>query len=147
MLFLTLKCNGQQPTSLGGGNIGNTTGEMWLITGLFSAINISSTTFNVIKLKHPERPDKYKSNAIFSIISGSFQVAIGAACVTSKDKNDYIPAAINLGLGVSTIVTSIMRLARKSPPKETTLTYNFYYLPPIGCNTSTFGLRIAKQLN
>jgi hypothetical protein len=113
MLFVTLTSKGQSIDLFqGGGNYGGN-GLYWLSTILFSAINTSNNTFNIIKLRNPDRPDKYKSNAIFSIISGSLQTALGVANVTSKEKNAFIPTSINIGLGVTTIVTSAMRLALK----------------------------------
>lgn len=145
ILFFILKCNGQ--VYMSGLTIGpDGDGLYWGPTILFSAINTTTTAFNIYRIKNPNKPDKYKSNAIFAIISGSIQTALGIGIVSEKNKNLYIPASLNIAIGSSTIVTSILRLARKTP-KETKLTYNFYYSPPINCNKSIIGLSLIRRLN
>jgi hypothetical protein len=148
LLCVTIKCSGQYIGGTGFGNIDNKNSSLyWAGTIFFSAINATTTAFNIIKIKKSDKSDKYKSNAVFGIISGSLQVAIGIANVSATYKNAFIPTSINIGLGVSTIVTSIIRLAKKNHPEETKLVYNFFYVPTFGRNTSTIVLTVIRRIN
>lgn len=114
----------------------------WVGTIAFSAINVTTTYFNIKKLhKH----DKYRSNAIFGAISGCAQTALGFANVNAKYNNAYIPTSINIGVGLTTLVTSVVRLATKNPPKENNVSLNFIYLPDYQDKTSIVGLTFKKQ--
>ncbi len=114
----------------------------WAGTIAFSAINVTTTYFNIKKLhKH----DKYRSNAIFGAISGCAQTALGFANVNAKYNNAYIPTSINIGVGLTTLVTSVVRLATKNPPKENNVSLNFIYLPDYQDNSSIVGLTFKKQ--
>jgi hypothetical protein len=114
----------------------------WTGTIVFSAINLTTTYFNIKKLhKH----DKYRSNAIFGAISGAAQAALGFANVNAKYRNAHIPTSINIGIGLTTLVTSVVRLATKNPPKENNVSLNFIYLPNYQDNSSIVGLTFKKQ--
>lgn len=114
----------------------------WTGTIAFSAINLTTTYFNIKKLhKH----DKYRTNAIFGAISGAAQTALGISNVNAKYNNAYIPTSINIGIGMSTLVTSVIRLATKNPPKENNVSLNFIYLPDYKGNSSIAGLTFKKQ--
>ena len=127
----------------GAGNITDANGDLyWVGTIVFSAINATNTTFNILKLN---KPDKYKSNAIFSILSGALQTTVGL--VGTTDKKLYIPAAVNISVGLTTIVTSIIRLAKKSPPKENKVTFNLFYLPSVDHCTATVGFSVIGRIN
>ena len=140
----TLNCNSQNPLQggVGGGIVGNLDGFYWWTTIAFSAINGTTTYFNIKKLN---TPDKYKENAIVGILSGAAQTAIGFGGII--DKNLYAPATTNIGFGLTTVVTSIIRLANKRPPKEDKVTFNFFYLPPVDHHAATCGLRVVGRLN
>lgn len=114
----------------------------WAGTITFSAINLTTTYFNVKKIhKH----DKYRSNAIFGAISGAAQTAIGFANINEKFKNSNIPTSINIGVGLTTLVTSGIRLATKNPPKENNVSLNLIYLADYEDNYSIVGLSFKKQ--
>ncbi|MFN8114510.1 MAG: hypothetical protein U0W65_00235 [Bacteroidia bacterium] len=114
----------------------------WTGTIAFSAINLTTTYFNIKKLhKH----DKYRSNAIFGAISGCAQTALGFANLNAKYRNAYIPTSINIGVGLTTLVTSVVRLATKNPPKENNVSLNFIYLPDNQDKSSIVGLTFIKQ--
>ena len=114
----------------------------WASTIAFSTINITTTYFNIKKMyKH----DKYRSNAIFGLLSGAAQTAIGFANINAKYNNANIPTSINIGVGLTTLVTSIVRLATKNPPKENNISLNFIYLPEKKDNSSIVGLSFKKQ--
>ena len=143
-LIVTLNCSGQQGNSL--------TYELGLSnsdgynssTIVFSAINVTFTTFNVIRIV---KPDKHKSNAVFGILFGSVQTMYGVFNSNSTDKNANIFTSVNIGLGLTTIATSIIRLATKNPPKESKVTFNFFYLPPIDHHTATAGISLVGRIN
>ncbi|MHB8261768.1 MAG: hypothetical protein ACYDCN_15290 [Bacteroidia bacterium] len=148
-LYITsLNCNGQSPFAGGGwtGNVGVGNNffiySFWGVTGVFSAINGTTTYFNIKKLN---TPDKYKENAIVGTVSGIVQTAFGFLC--TADKSLYVQAPINIGFGLTTVVTSIIRLANKRPPKDEKITFNFFYLPPVEHHTATCGIRIVGRLN
>ena len=114
----------------------------WTGTIAFSAINLTTTYFNIKKLhKH----DKYRSNAIFGAISDCAQTALGFANLNAKYRNAYIPTSINIGVGLTTLVTSVVRLATKNPPKENNVSLNFIYLPDNQDKSSIVGLTFIKQ--
>jgi len=121
---------------------GNDGSLYWTGTIAFSAINLTTTYFNIKKLY---KYDKYRSNAIFGAISGSAQTAVGFANVNAKYKNAFIPTSINIGVGLTTLVTSIVRLATKNPPKESNISLNLIYLPGHDNNSSIVGLTFKKQ--
>jgi hypothetical protein len=127
------------------GNIYNSDndGSLYLTgTIAFSAINLTTTYFNMKKMhKH----DKYRSNAIFGAISGAAQTAIGFANINTKFRNSNIPTGINIGIGLTTLVTSVVRLATKNPPKENNMSLNFIYLPNYQDNPAIVGLTFKKQ--
>lgn len=133
-----------------GGNIGSIDDSKgyisWTGTAFLSALNSLTIVGNLRKIN---KPDKYKSNAIFWIITGTFQSLIGVGLTQDKSsyKNADIEAGINIGVGLATITASIIRLSCKSRPKESKVTYNFYYLPSSYRNYSMAGLRMAIRLH
>lgn len=119
-------------------------GVLYLIpTVFFSTINTTTTYFNIKKL---HKYDKYRSNAIFGAISGVLQTGFGLINIHTvyNTAPDYIPTGINIGLGLTTITTSIIRLATKNPPKENKVAFNFYYIPSGNKNNSILGIHIVK---
>lgn len=114
----------------------------WTGTIAFSAINVTTTYFNIKKL---HKYDKYRSNAIFGALSGAAQTALGFAFLNAEFKNASIPSGINIGIGLTTFVTSVIRLATKNPPKENDVTFNFIYLPSNKDHSSVVGLVFKKQ--
>ena len=114
----------------------------WASTIAFSTINITTTYFNI---KKTHKHDKYRSNAIFGAISGAAQTAMGFANINAKYNNAYIPTSINIGVGLTTLVTSVVRLATKNPPKENNISLNLIYLPEKKDNSSIVGLSFKKQ--
>jgi hypothetical protein len=147
-IFASLNCSGQ---ILGGPYNGefsdNTDGAYWFLTAVISSINATTTTITIVRLRNPDKPDKYKTNAIFAILSGSAQTAMGIANVFAKRDNAYLPASLNIGLGATTIVTSVMRLARRKTLKETNLSYNFFYTPNVYRFPSTVGIRLIRKFS
>ena len=144
LFFITLKSNGQI-SSGGFGQIADNNSDLYLTGSIvFSAINVTATTFNIVKL---HKYDKYRSNAIFGIISGATQTALGFANINATHKNAFIPAEINIGVGAITLATSIIRLATKNPPKEDKVAFNFYYLPISESNHPLVGINLAIHLN
>ena len=114
----------------------------WSGTIAFSAINVTTTYFNIKKL---HKYDKYRSNAIFGAISGCAQTVLGFTNINKKYRNAYIPTSINIGVGLTTLVTSVVRLATKNPPKENNVTLNLIYIPNYHDNSSIVGLTFKKQ--
>jgi hypothetical protein len=115
----------------------------WGATIAFSAINVTTTYFNIKKL---HKYDKYRSNAIFGAISGGAQTALGLANLKAKHNNAFVPTSINIGVGLTTLVTSIIRLATKNPPKENNISLNFIYIPSKDKNNSLVGLTFKRQV-
>lgn len=115
----------------------------WVGTAAFTAVNITTSYFNIKKLK---KEDKYRSNAIFGVISGCAQTALGVAFVNTKFKNAYIPIGINIGVGLTTVATSVLRLAKKNPSKLNNTSLNLMYLPNSGNNTAIIGFTFKKNL-
>lgn len=115
----------------------------WVGTAVFSAGNLTTSYFNIKKLN---KEDKYRSNAIFGIISGCAQTALGVAFVNANYKNAYIPTGINIGVGLTTVATSILRLAKKNPSKQNSTSFNFMYLPNSSNNTAILGFTFKKEL-
>jgi hypothetical protein len=142
-LIASSSCLKGQVTS--SGNIYNSDNDgslYWTGTIAFSAINLTTTYFNIKKM---HKQDKYKSNAIFGALSGAAQTALGISNINEKFNNAYIPTSINIGVGLTTLVTSIVRLATKNPPKENNISLNFIYLPDKKDNSSIVGLSFKKQ--
>lgn len=114
----------------------------WAGTIAFSTINVTTTYYNIKKL---HKNDKYRSNAIFGAISGCAQTALGFANVNAKYKNAFIPTSINIGVGLTTLITSVIRLSTKNPPKENNISLNVIYFPDNHTNNSVVGLTFKKQ--
>jgi hypothetical protein len=146
IIFVAQKCYGQSGPYSDLQIIDNRTTYL-IPTVILSAINVTTTAIEISRLQNPNKPDKYRSNAIFAIISGSLQTALGVANLSANYDNAYIPASVNIGIGATTIVTSIIRLARKNPPKETKLSYNFFYTPNVDRFASTVGVRLIRRFN
>jgi len=121
--------------------------SLYLIpTTILSAINLTTTAITIHRLNNPDKQDKYRTNAIFAIISGSLQTAIGIGNISANYKNAFIPTTLNIGIGASTIVTSILRLARKKKTKDTLESFNFLYSLTVD-NYSIVGIRLVKKFN
>jgi hypothetical protein len=144
LLFNPSLCKGQDLFAGGSANvsIGNSS-FYWSGTIFLTAINGTTTYFNIKKLhKH----DKYRSNAIFGALSGGAQTAFGVINMKAKTNCQEFATGINLGVGLATLVTSVIRLATKNPPKENSLTFNMIYLPSEGANDPILGVCLRKQL-
>lgn len=143
MCICTLFCKGQSSFFQGGGYGGTTNDNSlyWSATGAFSIVSGATTYFNIKKL---HSYDKYRSNAIFGGLWGCAQTALGIAYIRAPHPNQYIPASINIGFGLTTLTTSIIRLATKNPPKEGKVTFNLMYLPPINHNNAVVRLHFSK---
>ena len=111
-------------------------------TMVFSVVNLTTTYFNIKKI---HKNDKYRSNAIFGALSGAAQTALGLANINAEYDNSHISTSINIGVGLTTLVTSVVRLATKNPPKEKNISLNFIYLPDIKDNSSLVGFSLRKQ--
>ena len=109
---------------------------------VFSVVNLTTTYFNIKKI---HKNDKYRSNAIFGALSGAAQTALGLANINAEYDNSHISTSINIGVGLTTLVTSVVRLATKNPPKEKNISLNFIYLPDIKDNSSLVGFSLRKQ--
>lgn len=114
----------------------------WGGTILFSAINGTTNYFNIKKL---HKYDKYRSNAIFGAISGGAQTTFGFIGLNENNEKIVVPASINIGLGLTTLATSIIRLATKNPPKENGITMNMIYIPSRIKDDSILGLNLKIQ--
>ena len=145
-LFATFNCFGQNGALLSSPNIDDAS-LYWIPTAAFSAINITTSAITINRLRHPERPDQYKKNAIFGVVSGAVQTALGVGNISATYKNAAIPSSLNIAIGATTIVTSIIRLARKAPPKETTMSYNFMYIPSVKNSHAIVGISLVRRFN
>ena len=116
----------------------------WTGTIAVSAINLTTTYFNIKKLK---KYDKYRSNAIFGALFGCAQTVLGFANINANYNNAYIPTSINIGIGLTTLVTSIVRLSTKNPPKQDKLTMQFLYFQDKYKNNPILGLDIKYKFN
>ncbi|MCK6650322.1 MAG: hypothetical protein L6Q66_11760 [Bacteroidia bacterium] len=121
----------------------NNSSLYWSGTAAFSAVNITATYLNIRKLN---KEDRFRSNAIFGVISGCAQTAFGVAFVNSKFKNSYIPISINIGVGLTTVATSVLRLAKKNPSKQNNTSLNLMYLPGNHNSTAFVGFTFKKNL-
>jgi len=141
LFLISFSLKGQVPLQ-GNINLDNNGSLYWAGTMAFSAINLTTTYFNIKKM---HKYDKYRSNAIFGAISGAAQTAIGFASINTKYNNAYIPTSMNIGIGLTTLVTSVVRLATKNPPKDNSLSINFIYLQNSKDVPSMVGLLFKKQ--
>lgn len=114
----------------------------WIGTVAFSVINGTTTYFNFKKL---HKYDKYRSNAIFGGISGGVQTALGVITLNKNQNNLAVPSSINVAIGLTTLITSVIRLATKNPAKENRVSMNFIYQPNYNNYNSTIGLVFKKQ--
>ena len=147
LLLVTLNCSGQNNLVAGPTNVTDydKTSDLFVaVTVVYSAINVTTSTFNILKLN---KPDKYKSNAVVGILSGSLQTAIGLINTTGTYKSAGILTATNVGIGLTTIATSIIRLIKKSPPKESKVTFNLFCLPSADHCTATVGFSVIGRIN
>lgn len=151
ILFISaITCKGQMITPVAP-NIGGRDFAGFIYSSVsvfFTAINIPTTYFNIKKL---HIYDKYRENAVFGALSGVAQTALGVGGIInlSGSKKEtmpnytYFPTVINVGLGLTTTATSIIRLATKNPPKEN-MTFNVIYFPSPQ-NTAIVGFHFTKR--
>lgn len=125
------------------GNISDNGSIYWGGTLFCSAINGTTTYFNIKKL---HKYDKYRSNAIFGVLAGGAQTAFGFAFLKSRSNYQELATVINIGTGLTTVVTSIIRLATKNPPKESSLSFNIMLIPPSSNKESVMAFQFTKQL-
>ena len=116
-------------TSSSGGQ-GNSDG----MTLLFSAINATMTTMNLVNIS---THGKLKSSAGFGIITGFSQVAYGLIYAPKVGRDEFV--ALNVGVGTVTIVTSCLRLIKKEK-KNSSTSWNFICVP---INNNKFGAGIS----
>lgn len=112
-------------------------------TAVFTTINVATTYFNVKKL---HKYDKYRSNALFGALSGSTQTALGLVELKKSNHDTFVPAAINVGLGLTTFVSSIIRLATKNPKQDNNFSINIFYVPRTSIYNSVTSVSFKKQM-
>lgn len=133
----------QYITPINGIGSSNDVSYYWIGTIPLTLINSSTIYFNVKKL---HKNDKYRSNAVFGVISGCAQTALGFYSLKLNNNFAYIPGSINLSIGLTTIYTSGLRLITKNPPKETKLSLNVLYNPNNPKNL-LIGFNLKKQFH
>jgi hypothetical protein len=111
-------------------------------TIVFSAIDLTFTTFNVVRLL---KTDPHKSNAYFGLMMGTGQTVYGILNANATEKNAGAYTGINIGMGFVTVLTSAARLLKKSPPKESGVSFKLFCLPAIEGNHSAIGLHLSKR--
>lgn len=114
----------------------------WTGTIVFSAINIPTSYFNIKKM---HKADKYRSNAVFGAISGLAQTALGFANITSEYSDSFVPTGLNLGIGLFTLTTSILRLSAKAPAPENGVSLQFIYIPEGMARVPVTGFSLKKR--
>lgn len=140
----SLTIRGQGIINIGSPTVQENGSLYWGSTIVFAAINGTTTYFNIKKL---HKSDKYRSNAVFGVLSGGLQTTIGLANLKSEYSNSVAPTFINIGIGVTTVVTSIIRLATKNPAKNNSVSVNLLYVPRLEHNSSIVGLTLTKQFD
>ena len=143
LITLTLFSNGQNNLQLGGIGPFKSGNEYAEGTVVFSVVDATFTTFNIVRLI---KTDKHKSNATFGLVFGTAQTLYGLFNTNSTEKNAGTFTAVNIGLGLTTLATSIIRLSKKSPPKESKVTFNLFCLPPVDNNSGTLCFSIIGHL-
>ncbi len=113
-----------------------------IATTALTAINATTTYFTIAKL---HKYNSHRSNGIFGIISGGAQIALGVVNINTDKKNAFIPTSINIGVGMTTLVTSIIRLSIKNPPKNDHISLNLIYIPHHENQVSMVGLTCKMQ--
>ncbi len=142
-LLFCLYSKAQYITPINGIGSSNDASYYWIGTIPLTLINSSTTYFNIKKL---HKYDKYRSNAVFGVLSGCAQTALGFYSLKLNNKYVYIQGGINLSLGLTTIATSILRLSTKNPPKEPNLSLNILYNPNRPSNLF-IGFNLKKQFH
>lgn len=123
----TWVCQAQSTFQLGGlaGNCDNVNNYL-SATLFFSAVNGTFATFNVIRIAGE---DKHKSNAGLGLVVGAGQMIYGAMNTNSPTKNAAGLAAVNIGVGLTTVATSIIRILMKHTVKEKKVACNLFCFP------------------
>lgn len=112
-------------------------------TAIFTVFNGTTTYFNIKKL---HKYDKYRSNALFGVLSGSTQTALGFVELKRSNHSTFVPAALNVGLGLTTFVSSIIRLAIRNPKQDNSFSLNFFYIPCPNKFSSVVSISFKKQI-
>lgn len=133
----------QYITPINGIGSSNDVSYYWIGTIPLTLINSSTTYFNVKKL---HKNDKYRSNAVFGVISGCAQTALGLYSINLNNKYAYIPGGMNLSIGLTTFATSILRLSTKNLSKEPNLSLNVLYNPKRP-NNLFIGFNLKKEFH
>lgn len=110
---------------------------------IFSAGNATFCGFNIAGTFKSE--DKHKSNAYFSILSGTAQVVYGQFAFNPNESQAKEFKALNVGFGLSAIITGGIRLIRKNKAEERTA-FRFIYYPDSSMAGRTFEIEISRKI-
>jgi hypothetical protein len=112
-------------------------------TAIFTTVNGTTIYFNIKKL---HQYDKYRSNALFGALSGGTQTAIGFIELKNSHPNTVLSSALNISSGLTTLITSVLRLATKNSPKNNMVGLHLFYVPSINGSNSLWSFSLRKQI-
>jgi hypothetical protein len=143
LLTLTLVLRGQNNLQLDGIGPFKNGNEYAGGTIVFSAIDATFTTFNIIRLI---KTGNHRSNATFGFLFGTAQTVYGLLNVKSGEKNANVLTTINVGLGLTTIISSGLRFLKRRVPKENKVTFNFFCVPQVDNYSGTLCFAVIGRL-
>ncbi len=120
-------------------------------SAVLSGANLSLTTLNFIQLS---KSNSKRTAPILGLISGTGQITLGALGFPKEEKTNYGTytneskkklSFLNIGVGTSTLITSIWNLATKKKKVEKSLTWNLYGRPTYS-NQTEVGFHITKKI-
>lgn len=88
--------------------------------------------------------DKHRSNAWFGLLMGTAQVSYESFANIERGKNAQILSSVNIGLGMTTILTSILRLAKKNRMEKNKVSYQLLCNPSNNKYAFEFTYRIGR---
>jgi hypothetical protein len=112
-------------------------------TVAFSSMNITFTTFNIIRIV---KGDRDRSNAAFGFLVGAAQTTYGLFNAKSPDKNADIYTCINISCGLTTMITSGIRLLKRNSNKSSKTAFNLYCLPGSNHYGAIAGFKVTRRL-
>ena len=108
-----------------------------------SALSGANISFGIINSIQISKSTKTKTIPIVGLLTGATQVMVGAFGMPSRvtydedytNKSKRSLAAVNIGLGTSTMILSMWNLLKNKKPKESKTCWNIYSFPARNNNT------------
>ena len=124
-----------------------------ITSGVVGGINLATTIANF-----SHRTSNSNGMAYFGLITGTTQIIMGAANIKQPDVDSYIvPVSkvsykaqnnlsyLNIAMGTTTVVSSVMRLVMNKKLKDSRNTFNLYSYPNAN-NALNVGLTVTRRI-